>query len=54
MLATQPEMGELRLEFGIAGCRTFSVGNYVIFFSAIEDGIRVARVIHGSRDLRHL
>ncbi len=28
-LATQPEMGELREGFGIPGCRSFSVGNYV-------------------------
>ena len=35
-LATQPEMGEVRHGFGVTGCRSLSVGNYVIFFRAIE------------------
>ena len=39
LLATQPEMGELREGFGVPGCRSFSVGNYVIFFRAADDGI---------------
>ncbi|MCE9552766.1 MAG: type II toxin-antitoxin system RelE/ParE family toxin [Planctomycetes bacterium] len=53
-LATQPDMGELRKEFGVAGCRSFSVGNYVIFFRAVEGGIEVARMIHASRDMRNI
>ena len=53
-LATQPEMGEVRAAFGVPGCRSFSVGNYVIFFRASESGIEVARVVHGSRDMRNL
>lgn len=52
-LATQPEMGELRPDFGVASCRSFSVGNYVIFFRPVESGIEVARVVHGSRDMRN-
>lgn len=54
LLSTQPEMGELRKNFGEPDCRSFSVGNYVIFFRAAEDGIEVARIIHGSRDMRNL
>jgi toxin ParE1/3/4 len=50
-IATQPEMGELRPGFGVLGARSFSVGNYVIFFRATEGGIEVSRVIHGSRDM---
>lgn len=50
-LATQPEMGELRPGFGVADARSFSFGNYVIFYRAIEDGIEVSRVIHGNRDM---
>ena len=53
-LATQPELGESRLGFGVSGCKSFSVGNYVVFFRAIEDGIEVSRVIHGSRDMRNI
>ena len=54
LLATQPKMGELRRGFGVPGCRSFSAGSYVIFFRSREDGIEVARIIHGSRDMRNL
>lgn len=54
LLATQPEMGELREGFGVPGCRSFSIGNYVIFFRTAKGGIEVARVVHGSRDMRNL
>ena len=53
-IAPQPEMGELRPGFGVPGARSFSVGNYVIFFRATERGIEVSRVIHGSRDMRNI
>ena len=54
LLATQPEAGELRPGFGVPGCRSFSVGNYVIFFRAAGDGIEVARIVHASRDMKNL
>ncbi len=50
-LATHPAMGEERDGFGVPGCRSFSVGQYVVFFRAIRGGIEVSRVIHGSRDM---
>ena len=50
LLATQPEMGELRTEFATGRYRSFSVGNYVIYFRPTPDGIRIARVLHGARD----
>ncbi len=50
-IAEHPGMGEPRRIFGIPGCQSFSVGNYVIFFRRVEIGIEVARVIHGSRDV---
>lgn len=53
-LATQPNVGEMRTDLGVPGCRSFSFGYYVLFFRAVEDGIEVARVIHGNRDLRNL
>ena len=53
-IATQPNMGEERPGFGVPGCRSFSVGTYVIFFRVIEDGIEIARLIHGSRDMRNI
>jgi toxin ParE1/3/4 len=54
LLASHPQMGETRSGYGVPGCRSFSVGSYVIFFRPIEDGIQVARIVHGSRDLRRL
>lgn len=53
-LATQPGIGEERIGFGVPGCRSFSVNQYVVFFRAIEGGIEVSRVIHGSRDVQSL
>jgi len=50
--ATQPAMGEERHGFGESDCRSFSVGNYVVFFRAKAGGIEIARIIHGNRDLR--
>jgi toxin ParE1/3/4 len=54
LLATQPEMGELRTEFKTGRYRSFSVGNYVIYFCPVPEGIRVARVLHGARDHQSL
>jgi len=54
LLAAHPMMGEERPGFGVPGCRCFSVGHYVVFFRAIEGGIEVARIVHGSRDLSDL
>lgn len=47
-------MGAERSGFGVPGCRSFCVGNYVVFYRAVDDGIHVARIVHGSRDLRSL
>lgn len=54
LLAEQPEMGEDRPGFGVRGCRSYTVGSYVVFYRPIADGIQVARVVHGSRDLTNL
>ncbi len=54
LLSENPEMGEKRHGFGVPGCRSHTVGNYVVFYRSIEDGIHVSRVIHGSRDLMDL
>lgn len=34
------------------GCdmRRFSVGNYVVYYHPIEDGVRVIRILHGARE----
>lgn len=50
LLATQPEMGRARPELG-ARIRSFPVGQYVIFYEPITDGIDVIRVMSGARDI---
>jgi toxin ParE1/3/4 len=49
-LKEYPFVGEARPELA-ADLRSFSAGNYVIFFRPITDGIQVVRVLHGSRDI---
>ena len=44
-----PDMGRLREDLS-AGLRSFSVGNYVIFYRPMKGGIEIARVLHGARD----
>lgn len=50
LLVEHPLIGRLRPEFG-EGVRSFSVGNYLIFYIPAPHGIDVARVIYGGRDL---
>ena len=49
-LATQPDAGELCPDLG-ENVRRFSVGNYVVFYSPLRDGITILRVLHGNRDI---
>ena len=53
MLADFPSLGRQRPELG-QRIRSQPVGNYVIFYRPIEDGILVLRVLHGSRNLRRI
>ncbi len=53
MLARHPEMGRLRPELA-PDLLSFAVGNHIIFYRPIDDGIEVARVLRGSRDLDSL
>lgn len=50
MLAGHPFLGRPRSELG-EELRSFPVGNYLIFYVAAADGINIARVIYGGRDL---
>ena len=49
-LAENPSAGRSRDELADA-LRSLPVGNYVIFYRPIKDGIVVIRVLHGARDL---
>jgi toxin ParE1/3/4 len=53
-LAANPRMGTIcgHLAPGLpTELRQFPVGNYVIFYRSIADGIVVYRVLHGHRDI---
>ncbi len=50
LLATHPEMGRSREELG-RGLRSHTVGRYVVFYRSVPEGIEVARVLSGYRDL---
>lgn len=52
-LAEFPHMGTSRNELK-AGLRSQSVGNYLIFYFPLEDGIDIVRVLHGAREIERL
>jgi toxin ParE1/3/4 len=53
MLAATPKAGRNRPELE-PSVRSFVVGNYIVFYRVSPDGIEVARVLHGHRDLPSL
>lgn len=53
MLAATPKAGRSRPELE-PSMRSFVVGNYLVFYRVCPDGIEVARVLHGHRDLQSL
>ncbi|MGK7894968.1 MAG: type II toxin-antitoxin system RelE/ParE family toxin [Xenococcus sp. (in: cyanobacteria)] len=52
-LASFPNMGKSRNEL-IAGLRSFPIEDYLIFYFPIENGIEIARVVSGYRDLEFM
>jgi toxin ParE1/3/4 len=50
VLAAQPLMGRERKELG-KGIRSLAMAPYVIFYEALPDGVIIARVLHGARDV---
>ncbi len=48
--ADMPGIGRRREDI-LPGFRSLVSGDYVIFYQAIEGGVRIMRVLHGSRDL---
>jgi toxin ParE1/3/4 len=51
LLAEFPGLGRQRDELGPA-VRSFPVGNCIIFYLPLADGVEVIRVLHGARDIR--
>lgn len=48
-----PLLGE-RVDHLSVGMRRFCVGNYLLFYMPIEDGIELRRVLHGARKIEDL
>ena len=53
LLAENPLLGRSRPERA-PGLRSFPVGNYIIFYVPIENGIEIVRVISGARNIEAL
>ena len=51
LLATHPHAGNQRDDLA-PGLRFYPVGNYLIFYVPRDNGIAVARILHGARDYR--
>jgi toxin ParE1/3/4 len=49
-LASMPLMGRERPELS-SHLRSFAVGRHVIFYRPFENGVEIARVLDGARDL---
>jgi toxin ParE1/3/4 len=50
MLTASPDAGRERPDLAPA-LRSFPVGNYVIFYQPVPEGIEVVRILHGARDI---
>jgi toxin ParE1/3/4 len=48
-LAETPQLGRPRKELS-PHLRSFPFGHYVIFYRPMENGIEIARILHGARD----
>lgn len=53
LVAGAPMLGRARPELG-KDLRSLAIGNYVIFYRPIEDGITIIRVLNGSGDIDSL
>jgi toxin ParE1/3/4 len=53
LLARNPELGDLREEFG-KGIRCSYFGDYIIYFQREDNTVEIMRVIRGDRDTKFL
>ncbi|WP_145231069.1 type II toxin-antitoxin system RelE/ParE family toxin [Gimesia algae] len=52
-LATHPGMGAKQDQYR-KDLRCFPIGNYLIFYEPVENGIQVLRILHGARQWEDL
>lgn len=50
VIASTPRMGR-KVEELAPNLRSFPVGNYLIFYRPLEDGMQLIRLLHGARDI---
>jgi toxin ParE1/3/4 len=53
LLAERPQLGMARPEIA-AGLRHFPVGNFLVLYREIEDGVEIVRYVDGRRRLEDL
>jgi toxin ParE1/3/4 len=49
-ISSTPHMGR-RVEELARNLRSFPVGNHLIFYRPLEDGMQLIRLLHGARDI---
>jgi toxin ParE1/3/4 len=49
-LATQPLLGRA-VEQIAPNLRFIPIGSYLVFYRVTEDGVEIARILHGARDI---
>ena len=53
MLAQFPDLGQMRDDLG-EKLRSFPLKPYIVFYTKLDDGIEVVRILHQSRDIDRL
>lgn len=53
LLADFPAAGRERNDL-MRGVRSYAVGNYVVLYRQVEEGVEILRVLHGARDIQGL
>jgi toxin ParE1/3/4 len=53
LLAEYPHIGE-QVDHLAPGIRRFCVGNYLLFYRPLHDGIELRRILHGARRIEDL
>lgn len=53
LLSEHPRIGILRDDIA-KGVRVFPVGNYLVLFRTLADGVEIVRYVHGARQMRGL
>ncbi len=53
LIAHQPKIGRVREDLG-PNLRSFSAGNYIIFYRQIKKRVEIIRILHGARDIEEI